>query len=214
LTGVVAPATLRGVLAATLIKGILLGLGAAAPIGPVNVEMARRSIRAGWGAGFLLGCGAVTVDVSYIILLGLGFQPLLRFEWLKIVLGIGGVLFLGYLGIQSLRSARRDYQRGLPEDGQQPVRRSYLTGVAMTSLNPMTLAFWFVVVPTYASDVRTDLPLLALGVLMGTIAWVAFFSTLMSLAGKIARRKALFLADACGGVVLLSFAALTIWRLA
>ena len=200
-------------LAASLIKGILLGLGAAAPIGPVNVEIARRSIRAGWPAGFLLGLGAVTVDVSYIILLGLGFQPLLRFPGLKIILAIGGVLLLGYLGIMSLRSARRDYHRGLPEDGNQPVRRNYLTGLAMTSLNPMTLAFWFLVVPTYASDIRTDLPLLAIGVLIGTVSWVVFFSTVMSLAGKIARRKALFLADACGGLVLLGFAALTIWRL-
>jgi L-lysine exporter family protein LysE/ArgO len=201
------------VVALTLIKGIVLGLGAAAPIGPVNVEIARRSIRGGWRAGFLLGCGAVTVDVTYIILLGLGFQPLLRFAWLKIILGIGGVLFLGCLGISALGSARRDYQRGVPDDQDQPIRHNYVTGLAMTSLNPMTLVFWFVLVPVYASDIRSDLPLLALGVLAGTISWVIFFATVMRLAGKVARRRALFLADAGGGAVLLSFAGLTIWRL-
>ena len=33
--------------------GILLGLGAAAPIGPVNLEIARRAMRFGFWAGFV-----------------------------------------------------------------------------------------------------------------------------------------------------------------
>ena len=32
-------------------KGIALGLGAAVPIGPVNVQIARRTLRGGFGAG-------------------------------------------------------------------------------------------------------------------------------------------------------------------
>ena len=32
-------------------NGVLIGLGAAVPIGPVNVEIARRTLRSGWAAG-------------------------------------------------------------------------------------------------------------------------------------------------------------------
>ncbi|MGA2501211.1 MAG: LysE family transporter [Tepidisphaeraceae bacterium] len=63
-------------------KGIILGLGAAAPIGPVNVEIARRTLRGGFPAGFFLGLGAVTVDVSYAILVSLSIRPVLNMPWL------------------------------------------------------------------------------------------------------------------------------------
>ena len=49
-------------------RGVIFGLGAAVPIGPVNVEIARRTLRAGFRSGFFLGCGAVTIDVTYAIL--------------------------------------------------------------------------------------------------------------------------------------------------
>src|SRR5688572_28080260 len=65
---------LAPIVIALLWKGILLGLGAAAPIGPVNVEIARRSLRHGFRGGFLLGLGAVTVDVAYAVLASLGFR--------------------------------------------------------------------------------------------------------------------------------------------
>ena len=43
---------------ATLSRGILLGWGVAVPLGPVNVEIARRTLRGGFRAGFFLGMGA------------------------------------------------------------------------------------------------------------------------------------------------------------
>ncbi|HEY2589318.1 MAG TPA: hypothetical protein VGI81_26470, partial [Tepidisphaeraceae bacterium] len=58
-------------------RGIALGIGAAVPIGPVNVEIARRTFRGGFPAGFALGCGAVTVDVSYAILSSLSLKDML-----------------------------------------------------------------------------------------------------------------------------------------
>ena len=44
---------------ATFARGILLGWGVAVPLGPVNVEIARRTLRRGFRAGFFLGMGAV-----------------------------------------------------------------------------------------------------------------------------------------------------------
>src|SRR4051812_50179823 len=72
---------------AILWKGITLGLGAAAPIGPVNVEIARRAIRGGFVAGFLLGLGAVSVDVTYVVLAS--FSVRLFLDRPRIMLGMG-----------------------------------------------------------------------------------------------------------------------------
>src|SRR5215218_6063145 len=93
------------------IRGILFGIGAAAPIGPVNVEIARRALRHGFAAGFALGCGAVTVDVTYAILASLSVTRLLQSDqasrrWFYWPMTVAACGLLAFLGIMSLRGAR------------------------------------------------------------------------------------------------------------
>ncbi len=166
-------------------KGILLGLGAAAPIGPVNVEIARRTLRGGFPAGFFLGLGAVTVDVSYAILVSLSIRPVLDRPWLVAGLTFAGSALLGYLSWLCLRDFARDVSPELSPD-RTSVHRGYVTGLLMTSLNPMTLVFWFVAVPGQAANLRNpsrELPLLSGGVFLGAVSWVVFFAGLVSVIG-------------------------------
>lgn len=219
-----------------LAGGIVLGLGAAIPIGPVNVEIARRALRYGFLAGAALGFGAVTVDVVYAVLSTFSFVKVLTAPTVLLPIALLGTLLLTYLGVQCLRAARRAWvvdplvaATGLesPSPIDRNIGRSYVTGVLMTLLNPMTLGFWFLVVPSTTSapaagsDAGTSLPLLCVGVFLGTAAWVVFFSTLLSIAHRVTgrnharRRKWLALADAVGGVALLGFAMLSavgFWR--
>src|SRR5881392_1038962 len=88
-------------------KGITLGLGAAAPIGPVNVEIARRAIRGGFWAGFLLGLGAVTIDVTYVVLASFSVRLFLDGPRIWLGVGVAGGAFLILLGIECLRGARK-----------------------------------------------------------------------------------------------------------
>jgi L-lysine exporter family protein LysE/ArgO len=203
-------------------KGILLGLGAAAPIGPVNVEIARRALRHGFGAGVLLGLGAVTVDVTYAVLASLGLRLVLDRAPVRITLSIAGAALLAYLGVQCLRSAFRPAPEFASDEPEPEIRRPrssrhYLTGLLMTSLNPMTLAFWFVVLPGLAgqlsADPAGDLPWICAGVFVGALSWVLFFASFITVAGNWERRKVAFLADLAGGVMLLGFAASSIWRM-
>jgi L-lysine exporter family protein LysE/ArgO len=226
------PGDVRAVLLGFLWKGILLGLGAAAPIGPVNVEIARRSLRGGFRAGCALGLGAVTIDVLYAVLASVGVRLLLDRAWLLNTLTVLGAALLGYLAVQCFRSARRqilDRQRGFPLDAAvsavatpppsthgAPPGRNYVTGLLMTGLNPMTLVFWFVVVPGVVGQISAnpsrELPLICAGVFLGALSWVLFFSSIMSAAGKVGRQKVLFCADLAGGMLLLAFAGVAIWR--
>ncbi|HEX8916190.1 MAG TPA: LysE family transporter [Humisphaera sp.] len=260
-----------------LAKGIGLGIGAAMPIGPVNVQIARRVLRAGFWSGVALGCGAVTVDVAYALLSAFSFTRVLTAKWVVLPVAAFGVVLLAYLGVQCLRAARRAWREdpvgadGLPaaddgpeggsagarEDsagaagpspaapspsaGPQPgtpnrTSRDYLTGLLMTLLNPMTLIFWFSVVPAMGAGggagdggrgdggmskaVADNLPMMATGVFIGTLAWVFSFSTLLAVAGRGARgredrrRKWLAAADAVGGASLIGFAGAALWRAA
>src|SRR4051794_29175597 len=96
-----------------LLNGVGLGLGAAAPIGPVNVEIARRTLRFGRRAGFLLGCGAVTVDVFYAVVTSLAsvtLRSVLDHRWLTNGLSVAAAIFLGYLAYLCLRSGMAGHE--------------------------------------------------------------------------------------------------------
>jgi len=211
---------------APLLDGLLLGLAAAAPIGPVNVEIARRTLRDGRAAGFALGCGAVTVDVAYAIVTSLALTPVLRYPRVTTALSIAAALLLTYLGVACLRAALRP--RTADADGSQregnnpPLTRHYVTGLLLTALNPMTLAFWFVAVPgavatpAAASTTvppRPTLALVSVGVFAGAFAWVCFFTTLIARLRHFGRERWIAWIDLAGGLTLLTFAGRAIWRL-
>ena len=159
-----------------MVNGVGLGLGAAAPIGPVNVEIARRVMRFGRGAGFLVGCGAVTVDVGYAVVASVAMVPVMGWPRVMDAMSVAAGLFLAYLGWGCLRAAwgvhggveggerirddRQFSEGGASDEPTEQVPwafgrrrrlsggwRHYGAGLLMTALNPMTLGFWFVAVP-------------------------------------------------------------------
>ena len=87
----------------------------------------------------------------------------------------------------------------------------------MTLLNPLTLAFWFVAVPgavgPITEDPARDLPMICAGVFAGTLGWVVLFAGALALAGRWLRPWWATAADALGGLTLLGFALLALWRL-
>jgi L-lysine exporter family protein LysE/ArgO len=200
-------------------KGILLGLGAAVPIGPVNVQIARQALRHGFPAGFALGCGAVSVDVFYAVVASTGIQRVAQNRVVEGALSVGGIVLLGYLGALCFRGEREAWRAdpvtsgvaAATNPGGGGAGRGYVTGLLMTLLNPMTLAFWFVAVPALAGPAVAaggrELPAVCAGVFTGTIGWVVFFAGMLALVGKYRRNWWLAAADAAGGAALLVFAA-------
>jgi threonine/homoserine/homoserine lactone efflux protein len=92
----------------------------------------------------------------------------------------------------------------------------------MTLFNPMTLAFWFTVVPGQiprgdAPNSPTGglpaLPVVCAGVFLGTVSWVISFAGLLGWAGRYRKRVWLAAADAVGGVILLGFGIVGLLRL-
>jgi len=205
-----------GTLVASIFQGILLGLGAAVPIGPVNVEIARRTLRSGFASGCALGCGAVSVDVAYALLTSTTLAQLPSQPLLYHPLRFAASAMLVFFAINCLDSAARGLNRPvnlLAARSPLSWRKGYLTGVLMTLFNPMTLLFWFVVVPgASGATAPNDLPMICAGVFVGTLAWVVSFTSLLSLLGRFRKTWWLVLADAIGAILLFAFAAATLLR--
>jgi L-lysine exporter family protein LysE/ArgO len=203
----------------TMWNGAIFGLGAAAPIGPINVEMARRALGRSWAAGACLGLGAVSIDVLYACIATAGVHVAGNRPWIYWPIAVAGTLLLIYLGIASLREAARAYRGGWAIESApvpaRPLWKVYATGVMMTAANPMTLAFWFGGLSSSAENMGVgpgQLPMLAVGVFLGTVSWVLAYSTLMAVLGRFRQPWWMAAADLIGGIVLLGFAGVSISR--
>lgn len=201
-------------------QGVLLGLGAAAPIGPVNVEIARRTLLGGFRAGAAVGAGAVTVDIACCALAAFGFRFVSQVEALKLPLQIVGIAMLTLLGVLSFRGAiraLRSEQRTETATHQPGFTGGYLTGLAMTAVNPITIIFWFTAVTAKVASLSEQAgrlaPMICVGVLIGCGGWVIGFAGALKLAGRWRRRWWMIAADAFGGATLLGFAGWELWKL-
>ena len=90
-----------------IFKGILIGVLASAPMGPVGILCINRTLKKGRWFGFVTGVGAAFSDLIYAVLTGVGMSFVIDFVKnpnTKFYLQIfGGVLILLF-GIYSYRS--------------------------------------------------------------------------------------------------------------
>jgi len=85
-----------------LLRGLIIGISIAAPVGPIGVLCIRRTLANGRASGFFSGLGAATADACYgsVAAFGLTFISSLLVGqqfWFRL---IGGV-FLCYLGVKT-----------------------------------------------------------------------------------------------------------------
>jgi threonine/homoserine/homoserine lactone efflux protein len=123
-----------------LIKGLIIGLSIAVPVGPIGVLCIRRTLAHGRMVGFLSGLGAATADGLYGAIAGFGLTVLVDFIigkqiWLRL---IGGGL-LCILGAKTFLS--KPAEQGASVEGSS-LRNAYLSTFFLTLTNPMTILFF------------------------------------------------------------------------
>ena len=120
-----------------LLKGLLIGLSIAAPVGPIGVLCIKRSLGHGMAAGLATGLGAATADGFYGAVAGFGLATISGFLMaqqtpLRLV---GGVVLL-WLGAASFRE-RPAKERQVKEG--RSLLADYATTVFLTLTNPSTI---------------------------------------------------------------------------
>jgi len=121
-----------------VLLGLSLGLASGLSPGPLLTYTVVATLRGGWKAGVGVGSAPLLTDAPIIalVLLVLRLLPPAALDWLSI---FGGI-FLGYLGFETIRSARH-----APEVGREPdvnVRQELGRGVLVNFLNPNPYLFW------------------------------------------------------------------------
>jgi threonine/homoserine/homoserine lactone efflux protein len=170
-----------------LLRGILLGFGIAAPVGPIGLLCIRRTLAGGRLAGLLSGLGAASADAVYGSLAAFGLSAVYAWlagwqPWLKLV----GGAFIIWLGVQALRAplaqrAARGQEAGLG------LARAYLSTFLLTLSNPMTILSFLAVFAgagVTSGGARFEAVWLVLGVFCGSAMWWLLLSMGVHLLGQ------------------------------
>lgn len=158
------------------IKGIVIGLAIAAPVGPIGILCIRRTLAFGRASGFVSGLGAATADFLYgsIAAFGLTFisDLLIRRSFgLRLVGGI----FLLYLGLKTFKAKPENEQGSEQAQSKTNLLADYSSTFALTLTNPTTIfSFLAVFAALGVANAKTNYTLasfLAIGVLFGSAIW-------------------------------------------
>jgi threonine/homoserine/homoserine lactone efflux protein len=126
------------------VKGLILGLSVAAPIGPINLLCIQRTLSRGRLHGFVSGLGAATADTLFAVIAALGLTTISSFMvsqqfWLQ----LGGGFFLVYVGLKIALSPPSAQTGKSNED--PGLARAYGSILLLMLANPATLLLFFAV---------------------------------------------------------------------
>ncbi len=175
-----------------LSAAFLMGLAAAAPMGPVNMLAIRRGVIGGWHHTLACGIGSVTGDLILFSIVLFGGRYLfsdLSNPTLQIVLAAVGVIVLLPLGIYFLVRAVKEPMRAYASARQHwdegTVPAHLIAEVAdctvLTIFNPVTIVYWVGVTANWLSFAHLVLGYSApaWGILMAAAGLMTWFTVLI-----------------------------------
>ena len=193
----------------SLLVGFGLGFLVALQLGPMSLFLMRSTLRGGLLVGLAVGAGIAVVDSLYAAAGSAGAASLLAIEPVRTTLGLVGAAVLLALGARTLYSAFRVRSGGEAPSEVATPKRAFLTALAGTASNPLTIASWAAAFAAASAAGAAAGPggavLLVLGVGLGSLAWVSLLAAGTALARRRIGERATRVADSLAGLGLLGF---------
>jgi putative LysE/RhtB family amino acid efflux pump len=198
-----------------LLIGFGLGFFVAAQLGPISLLAIRSTLRSGVMIGLAIGAGVAVIDTLYAAAGAAGAAGLLSFEPARMAFGLLGAAVLLVLGARTLWSAFRIRMGGESRAELATPRAAFVTALAATASNPLTIASWAAVFAAAstagAASGAGAVPLLA-GVGLGSLTWMALLAGGVSVARRWVGPRLLRTVDGVAGAGLLGFGGLLAYR--
>jgi len=164
-----------------VLKGLLIGLSIAAPVGPIGLLCIRRSLAHGRISGLLSGLGAATADGFYGFIAAFGLSFITSFLLKeKFLLSLIGGLFLCYLGIKTLLAKPTDHTAKAEDRG---LMNDYVSTLILTITNPVTVLSFLAIFAGVGIGAGSYISatILVVGVFLGSALWWLFLSSTVGL---------------------------------
>ncbi len=162
---------------ALTIKGLLIGLAVAAPVGPMALLCLKLSLERGIGAGIATGFGIAVADMTYgaLALLGLTAIMALLLEHSDFIRMIGGsalILMAIYSIFKILREKKSLNAAAIDKKMPRKLLFTFSSAYALTITNPMTILTFLAIFSGLGADApSTDRWIIASGVFFGSLGW-------------------------------------------
>ena len=122
-----------------IFKGMLIGIIASAPMGPVGVLCLQRTINKGRWYGFITGCGAALSDLFCALITGYGMSFVFDYVSNNIFnLQLFGSILLLFFGFHTFRSNPVKALRA-PSGKKGSYMHNFLTAFLVTLSNPLII---------------------------------------------------------------------------
>ena len=201
------------------LKGLLIGLSVAAPVGPMGMLCIQRTIERGRLYGLISGLGIATADSLYGSIAGFGLTLIASFlvsqqMWIRL---IGGI-FLVYLGLKTWFS-QPSKQVVSAKSGS--IVGAYISTFFLTLTNPTTILS-FIAIFAGVGLGGTDRSyiaaiLLVLGIFLGSALWWVILSSGVSWLRLAFDERKLLWINRISGLIIVAFGVLalvSVWTLA
>ena len=200
----------------SLFVGFGLGFLVAAQLGPISLLAIRSTLRSGVLVGLAIGAGVAVIDTLYAAAGAAGAAGLLSVEPLRLAFGILGAVVLIVLGARTLWSAFRIRMGGESRAEVATPKVAFLTALAATASNPLTIASWAAVFAAAstagAAAAGGGVALMLAGVGLGSGTWMALLAGGVSVARRWVGPRLLRAVDGVAGFGLLGFGGLLAYR--
>lgn len=154
----------------SFVEGILLGVGAAVPLGPINILIMNTALR-NYPSAVAIGFGALSADVLYLSLILLGVATILDHAVILGVLGLLGSLFLYYLAYLIFKGRHKTLEITEQDLNSKTLIKYYIQGFILTFINPYTVAFWLSIA-AYTANKEMDTIFTIVGMLTAIFLWI------------------------------------------
>ncbi|MDP9320980.1 MAG: LysE family translocator [Chloroflexota bacterium] len=187
----------------SLLTGLIAGLAIAMPPGAVTSLIVRIGLQRGFPSALAAGWGTATVDGAYCVvavLAGAAVVPLLGA--IDPPLRVATGLVLVGLGVRGIVSARHEAPAVGSPDARDLVA-TYARFIAITLVNPATLAYFVAVAFGFAGAVLNDAVAFIGGVFAASLTWHAILAVPSgSLHGRLSPNARTVLTIVANGVVI------------
>lgn len=191
------------------LKGIIVGLLASIPLGPVGVLCIQRTLNKGRMSGFLSGMGAASVDAIFALIAAMGLTFIINFiEQQRFFIQIIGGIVLIIMGLivfykNPVKQMRRQKR------GKSTPYQDFFSVFLLTLSNPVAV-FLFVAALASIDIVSVESPILSTlfvvsGVFLGALLWWVMLISFVDLFRKKFRLKQLWWINKIAGVLITAF---------
>ncbi len=159
-----------------VVKGIIIGVLASAPMGPVGILCVQRTLNKGRWFGFATGVGAALSDIIYALVTGFGLSFVVDIIedvriafWIKVI----GSVLLFLFGLYTFRTNPVDKVKPVSHNKGSLIH-NFVTGFFVTFSNPLII-FLFVAMFGQFTFILNDNPVpQAIGyifIIVGALGW-------------------------------------------